>query len=286
MRYGIAMIRHKLRGIRRISQVKRYHSEALPSCEDGAPEIVVSLTSYGSRLDEVHLAIRSIMDQSVRPNRIVLYLDRPDNETKLNSNLEKLQHFGLEIRFGVDNLKAHNKFQYARKEFPDAVIITIDDDVVYPSDAIGSLMRCHHRFPKCVVARRAHRIKANAQNEILPYKDWEGEWREKDPRPRNSLLATGVGAVLYPPRCFSDIVADSELIRELALQNDDLWLKAIEILEGIEVVSVNTDTPHPFIIAGTQHDTLNSSNVEQGENDVIFKNLMERFELAPTDFID
>lgn len=37
-------------------------------------EVIVSLTTYGKRLYDVYLAIESIMQQSMKPNRIVLWL--------------------------------------------------------------------------------------------------------------------------------------------------------------------------------------------------------------------
>ena len=42
----------------------------------GGTEIIVSLTTHGRRLYEVYLGIESIMQGSVKPNRIVLWLSK------------------------------------------------------------------------------------------------------------------------------------------------------------------------------------------------------------------
>ena len=51
------------------------------------------------------------------------------------------QKRGLTIRF-CEDLKAHKKYYYAFKEYPDDIVITVDDDVIYPQEynqgSIGS----------------------------------------------------------------------------------------------------------------------------------------------------
>lgn len=44
-------------------------------------DIIVSLTTYGKRIWDVYLAIESIMQQTFKPNRIVLNLDNSFRDT-------------------------------------------------------------------------------------------------------------------------------------------------------------------------------------------------------------
>ena len=39
------------------------------------PELIVSLTTYSKRIYQVHLVIETLMEQTLKPNRIVLWLD-------------------------------------------------------------------------------------------------------------------------------------------------------------------------------------------------------------------
>ena len=55
------------------------------SCDN---DVVVSLTTFGNRIHNVHLAIESIMQGTVKPNKIVLWL--AEDEFK-NKNLPKGQ---------------------------------------------------------------------------------------------------------------------------------------------------------------------------------------------------
>jgi len=53
--------------------------------------IIVSLTTYGKRLQQVYLTIESLMQQSMKPNKIVLWLDYSFQDKRL-PQLLKQQH--------------------------------------------------------------------------------------------------------------------------------------------------------------------------------------------------
>ena len=226
--------------------------------------VVVSLTSYGKRLGIVHLTVLSLMRQSVRPDRIVLWLDA--EEGAVPESLKELEKYGLDIRCGCEDLKGHKKYFWALREFADSCVITVDDDVMYPADTVGSLLAAHNRYPDAVVARRVNRM-VLADGALAPYADWEFEWHEDD-APRDDLLATGVGGVLYPPHCFGDRAFDLGPIAGTGLGNDDLWLKANEIVYGRKVAWALCDRPHPYAIVADQEGGLCDANVRGGGNDV------------------
>lgn len=227
---------------------------------------VVSLTSYGKRLDIVHLTILSLLRQSVRPDLIVLWLDAEEGSSAVPDALRKLERYGLDIRYGCEDLKGHKKYFWALREFADSCVITVDDDVMYPADTVESLLAAHKRYPDAVVARRVNRMVV-ADGRLVPYIEWEFEWHE-NASPRDDLLATGVGGVLYPPHCFGDRVFDLGLIAGTGLGNDDLWLKANEIIYGRKVAWAPCDRVHPYAIEADREDGLCDANVRGGGNDV------------------
>lgn len=96
----------------------------------------ISLTSYGARLNAVHMAIRSLLMQSVRPSKVLLYLDESIQKDTLSDDLVDLEQYGLEIRMGYEDLGPHKKYLFAFQEFPDSLIITADDDLIYPADMV------------------------------------------------------------------------------------------------------------------------------------------------------
>lgn len=230
--------------------------------EDGG--VVVSLTSYGKRLDIVHLTILSLMHQTVMPDLIVLWLDCEDDSALVPDELTRLEKYGLDIRYGCENLKGHKKYFWALREFAGACVITVDDDVMYPPDTVESLIRAHERFPEAIVGRRVHRMTLDGGS-LAHYVDWQFEWHEND-LPRKDLLATGVGGILYPPRCFGDQAFDLGPIADTGLGNDDLWLKANEIIDGRDVAWAPCSLMHPHPIAEDPEEGLYSDNRDCGND--------------------
>lgn len=53
------------------------------------------------------------------------------------------------------------------QEYPDDIVITVDDDLVYPSDMIFNLYQSYLAFPDCVSGMRVHVIGADRKNKKL-----------------------------------------------------------------------------------------------------------------------
>ena len=257
----------------------------LSSLSDEHNNIIVSLTSYKERLNIVHHSIQSIMDQSLKPDCVVLYLSESKKEVQKYTDLLKLQDHGLRIIFDCPNILGHKKYFWAMQDFDNSVIITIDDDVIYPRYCIESLFRMHRRYPYSVVARRVNNI-TYQDGHLLPYNQWHYNYRSFFSRPLNSLLATGVGGVLYPPHIFSQITYDLSLIKDYALKADDIWLKVCEILCGIKVTWAPCIFPHPYPLEDTVNSGLADYNVINGNNDIVLNNLLHHFNLSTYIFQD
>lgn len=277
--FGIAKLEKRLREFEMRNLLEE---ETLRSREPGVTderycpeEVVVSLTSYGRRIEIAYMAIASIMRQTRKPNRIVLWLGEEERERPLPATLDLLKKRGLEVRYCHD-LKSHTKLLPALKAFPDAAVITIDDDVMYNMELIDRLVRAHLREPRTVWGARATRIALGPDGRVLPYKKWR-EAPAESASPLNFL--TGVGGILYPPHILPDEVHDEETFMRLAPTADDLWFKAMEMKAGAEVKKVAPRygaTSEDYIGGIVRYsDGLAGKNVEAGGNDEIVRNLRE-----------
>ena len=124
-------------------------------------ELIISFTTYNKRIHDVYLVVESIAQQTVKPNRLILWLD--ENEFTLETIpevLKKQVERGLEIRF-CPNYRSYKKLIPTLQCFPSANVITIDDDILYPVDMIRRLVEEHNRFPDCVIGHNAHQMKFN-----------------------------------------------------------------------------------------------------------------------------
>lgn len=97
---------------------------------------------------------------------------------------------------------------------------------------------------------------------LLPYNSWI--YRAKGYTGINIMFCpTGCAGVLYPPHSLSEHVFDSDVIRELCLFADDIWLKCMSYLKGTEVVLTEKDNPETIDIAGANKTGLAQLNVGQ-----------------------
>lgn len=242
-------------------------------------EIIVSLTSFPERFGQLHLCIESLMRQSVKPDKIVLWLIEEEcKNVEITKQLLELTNFGLEIRFAKINLKPHNKFIFSAMEFKNSIIITADDDIIYPSYMIEELLIGYSKHSNCIICNMAHEITLDDLGKPNPYNQWNGGAIGKM-GPSFNLTALGVGGVLYPPNIFDDEYFNMELIKELSLTADDLWLKYNETKLKYKVFKIKEHTKNPITISKTQEIALTDLNNGNGRNNEIISKLNEHFDI-------
>jgi len=191
------------------------------------PQYIVSLTSYGKRLtDTAPYAIATLFNQTIQPNKIVLWVAHEDRDN-IPKIMEKLMEKGLEIKF-CENIKSYKKLIPALQEFPDDYIITADDDLYYPQNWFEQLMAEHKKNPNKIICHRAHGIRVDENNNLLPYDRWS--YCIESTLCSYNIFPTGVGGVLYPPKCFYNNIANKELFMKLAPMADDIWFWAMAVI--------------------------------------------------------
>lgn len=244
-------------------------------------EVVVSLTTFGKRIYDVYLAIESIMQGTMKPNRIVLWLSDKEFKGKpLPITLQKQQKRGLEVRF-CEDVRSYTKLIPALKQFPDACIITIDDDAMYEYDIIERLVNSHIENPGTVCACRIHKVKLDENQMPLSYLEWEHETMHGDTG-SPLLFPTGVGGVIYPPHCFSEEVLNKEVFLSICQYADDVWFYAMELLDNVPVAQTYTGVPCYYMnLPSSQLDPLSKENVDETScrNDVQIKAVFEKYHL-------
>jgi poly(ribitol-phosphate) beta-N-acetylglucosaminyltransferase len=247
--------------------------------EGGQAGLVVSLTTLAHRLPTVHLAIESILSQSLRPERIVLWVSPELHPQALaQPALQAQGQRGLDIRAAVD-VGPHTKLIHALAAFPQASIVTVDDDIIYPLNALQALWDMHRRHPEAIVANWARRLAFDDQGRVRgvragplltpPTLESEIESPHRhDPTPDLLAFPYGTGGVLYPPHSLHPMVADVATFRRLCPKEDDIWFKAMAMLQGTPVVTTALGTnPKHHCLTGTQQEALRHENHGHGANE-------------------
>lgn len=200
-------------------------------------DIIVSLTTYGKRLDDVCFTIESIMQQTLKANRIVLWLDEQCINKELPAVLKLQQIRGLEIKYTKD-IKSYKKLIPSIKEFPDAAIITVDDDAIYDFDLLDRLVSAYISNPKSIYAARTHVMTFYKGGDIMPYEKWR--WNCSDSTNPLCNFITGVGGVIYPPKSLAPQVLDEDVFTSLCPSADDVWFTAMALLNGTIIKKIRT----------------------------------------------
>ncbi|MFE8072890.1 hypothetical protein QQM79_17665 [Marinobacteraceae bacterium S3BR75-40.1] len=198
---------------------------------DKPHEIIVSLTTFDKRIANVYLTIESIFQQALRPDRVILWISEEDfGENDIPEILRLQQQRGLEIGFMPKDIGPYGKFYYTLERHPESLIVTVDDDHIYPHDMVDMLYRTWLEDPHTIPCHRAHKISFDSQGQLLPYKEWQKS--TTDTKPSLLTFPTGIGGVLYFPGCFDEAILDKELFLSLCPHADDVWLKAMSLKKG------------------------------------------------------
>ena len=193
-------------------------------------KILVSFTSYFERFGYLMSVIESIKKQTLLPKKIILVLYEKDYN-KVNINLTN-----IEIIKVKEDIKPHKKYYYTMQKYRDYAIITLDDDIYYPTDTIMSLYESYINHPNIISGRRTHLIKYTNNFQIDKYIKWICQQSNILDSNYNLFITTGAGA-LYPPDILNIEDNYLNLIKE-TITTDDITLKYFEINKGIESIWV------------------------------------------------
>ncbi|NDW11724.1 glycosyltransferase [Bacteroides sp. 214] len=244
------------------------------------PQVIISLTSFPAAIPYATRAIQSLLESSVLPDKIVLYLTYAQfPESKVPQVLLEMAENNkiFEIRNYDDEIRSYRKLLPALKDFPEAAIVTVDDDVWYHKHMLRDLLTWHEQMPNMIIAHRAKHIKANA-----PYRQWaKYRWYHflfKKLQPSFMNLSTGVGGVLYPPHALrTDMI---EEFRALVPTNDDFGFWAAAVINGTKILPVPFG-PHnkPRGLKKPKELSLKTTNFKSGVdvNRKAFEEIVEKY---------
>lgn len=242
---------------------------------DENSKIIISLTSYPARIDTVWITVATLLNQTTKPYKVILWLAKeqfPDK--KLPKKLVKLQKRGLEIAY-CEDLMPHKKYYYTMQKYPDYFVVTADDDIFYPENHLEKLWHGYEKYPGNIICHWSHKIQFDKNKEFLPYNDWENNGEDV---PSFLNLAVGCNGVLYPPKALSKEAFEMENIRKYALHTDDLWLKCMSVLNDIRVINCNQTILIYYNVLKAQKSGLWQTNTkEENRNDKVWKVLMKEY---------
>lgn len=243
---------------------------------DREKKIIVSLTTYNKRIKTVFLAIESIFEQKVKPDKIILWLDKDEfTIDSLPKTLKKQMKQGLEINF-YHNIKSYKKLIPSLREYPNDIIITVDDDILYKKDCIKNLYNSYLNDKNAVYCNYSFKF---LDHDFLP------TTRLDDFKYIFNYIGTG-GGVLFPPHILPNDIFDEELFTKLAPIHDDLFISILLYKQNTKIVNVSRGCSYYIkliqkrIILNTQSIGLFKENCLKNMTKVQLINLLNHYKIV------
>jgi len=239
--------------------------------------VIVSLTSYPARINHIWVTVESLFQQRHQPNKIVLVLSKDEFPSQaLPDNVCLLIEKGLEVLWVEGNIRSYKKLIPVVEHYPQATIITVDDDIYYQKDFVEKLVSASIKSPSSIIGNRGRLIKKHTTYE--PYLSWP---LIKKQTTGNRVLLTGMGGILYPPNTLNNTqLLDINLAMSLCPNADDFWFWAVSITSKAPIICTGEVT---FLELDVEVSTesLASLNLLEGKNDKQFQALLTHFNLQP-----
>lgn len=239
-------------------------------------DVIVSLTTYGTRIYDVYLTIESIMQQTIRPNKIILWLDNSFKNKDLPITLTRQINRGLEVNYCKDIL-SYKKLIYTLFSYPEDIIITVDDDAIYNFDLLENMITEYNRQPDLIYANRMRRIIISKDGIVEKYREWP---HVNDYEISTLNVPIGVGGVLYPPHALSSEVFNEAFFMENCRFADDIWFKAMALKNGTLCKKINTHEPIFYSNQSVQDIALANQNLFMDRNDQQIKRVFDTYNIS------
>lgn len=113
-------------------------------------KVIVSMTSWKKRINNAHKPIEILINNTYKPDKIILNLaveEFPKKNLELPKSILKLLKFNnFEIFWVYKNNNVFKKLIPTINRFKNDLIITIDDDIIYPFDLVENVIKNFIKF--------------------------------------------------------------------------------------------------------------------------------------------
>ena len=216
-----------LPGVRRQRQQVRFIRETLAANRTfDQRRVIASLTSVPGRINNLRPTIRSLLKQTRPPDEIVLAI--PEFSIREQRPYVVPEYLLRLPRLRV--LHCHKDWGPATKFIPivreelaagrgDTLIMVVDDDRVYPRDALETYLHYHAQLLEAALCFRGA-----AMPRTLDWRDARMIRARELRQPEPAAVMTGCGSYLIQPRFFDESLWDYSKAPQAAFFMDDIWI--------------------------------------------------------------
>ena len=241
------------------------------------PKLIISLTTWYKRVSTVHLVLNTLVNQSKEADMIILCINKEELDAaqiEIPTQVNDLVNKGLVTILWAENLKSYKKLVPALMQFPNDIIVTADDDILYPSNWLELLHDSYLKYPKTIHCHKASYFLFDKNFNFPPNRNASFDLDKL--LPFNAYFV-GCSGVLYPPHCLYADVTKKEIFMQIASENDDVWFWAMATLKRTRIVKIKnaiTDNPE---VEGTDEHSLFATMNSKGHGENQLEQIMKRY---------
>ena len=234
---GVLGFKRLLPGIRKRRRQVRFIRETLASdTKLDDRHIIASLSTVPERIGNLGPTIRSLLRQTRPPDEIVLAIpefsireQRPYEVPKYISRLPRVRILHCRRDWGP----ATKFIPIVREELAagrgDTLIMVVDDDRVYPRDALETYLHYNKQLPDAALCFRGAAMPRN-----LDWRDARMIRASELRQPQPAAVITGCGSYLIQPTFFDESLWDYSQAPKGAFYMDDIWISGCLTRHGVK----------------------------------------------------
>ena len=234
---GVLGLKRLLPGIRKRRRQVRFIRETLAANRTfDNRRVIASLTTVPDRINNLSPTIRSLLKQTRPPDEIVLAIPefsirerRPYEVPKYISRLPRVRILHCRRDWGP----ATKFVPIVREELAaghgDTLIMVVDDDRVYPRDALETYLHYNKQLPDAALCFRGAAMPRN-----LDWRDARMIKASELRQPEPAAVITGCGSYLIQPRFFDESLWDYSQAPKGAFYMDDIWISGCLTRHGVK----------------------------------------------------
>lgn len=231
IRRGFGRFRH-LSPIRLLADVARairlrVIEPSTPPAPPRPERLIVSMTTIPGRVSRIMPALRSLLDQTCPADRILLAWPSHSRRTNTPYPAPPSLPAGIEL-LACEDLGPATKLLAALRIEPEAAIVVVDDDVVYPKDFLETLLKAHRAEPKTAWGFRGWRLSRGTEP-----RDLDHIFATAVTAPATVDVLLGTWGYLVPPHAFDNAVYDFDHYPPELRWVDDVWFSGHLAKRGV-----------------------------------------------------
>lgn len=201
------------------------------------------MKSYPARIRHAWLALESLFRQDFDDYIMVLVLvDSQFPGRQVPRSIRKLVKRGLTILWIQEDGKSFDHLWPAYCAYPEAKIISVDDDKFFPPNLLSTLVEHSKSAPGRIIGARGWEMRAQSGRVAFGV----GWLRAGLETPTERLFMPPGNGSLYPPGSLPTATGNYELMRKICPNADDVWYWAMARTAGVESLCLGLPPHRPI----------------------------------------